>query len=166
MSMFSICFCVLSFFRCVFNQSGRNSCEFFISKSINCEKSFFYYKLDLYSKFVLLICFLMISICISVFGFVQLAVTAKLVPLQPYDRKYFSMKTANTWVFSTANRQHKFLSAVSRTPKFGPSCKRKTLCMTPISMISYFSKKFIFSLETFLSNKNGFRKSFISCNIF
>ena len=41
-----------------------------------------------------MICFLMISIFISVFRFVQLAikfVAIKMVPLQPYKRKYFSV---------------------------------------------------------------------------
>ena len=38
-----------------------------------------------------MICVSMISICISVFGFVQLTVAVKLVALEPCDRKYFSV---------------------------------------------------------------------------
>ena len=54
--MFSIRFCTLIFFQCVFDKSGWSSQEF-ITKSINCEQTscykkgeiFFYYKVDLYS---------------------------------------------------------------------------------------------------------------------
>ena len=42
----------------------------------------------------------MISICISLFGFVKLTVAVKLVLQQPNDHKYFSAKTANACIFS------------------------------------------------------------------
>ena len=56
----------------------------------------------------------MISICISI-----------LVPLPPHDRKYFSIKTANTCIFSTVNRKQKFLSAVSHTQNLDLAVNRK-----------------------------------------
>ena len=39
------------------------------------------------------------------FKFLHLTVAVKLVPVQPYDRKYFSVKAANASLFSTANRK-------------------------------------------------------------
>ena len=53
----------------------------------------FYYKLDLYLNYFY---FNMISICISVFEFLQLTVVVKSVPLQPHSPKYFFLKTANS----------------------------------------------------------------------
>ena len=60
----------------------------------------------------------MISLCISVFGFLQSTVPVKLVALQPYGRKYFSVKTTNASIFSTDSRKEKFFSAAGRIPKF------------------------------------------------
>ena len=48
---------------------------------------------------------LMISVCISFLEFVQLTAAVKLVLLQPYDRKYLSMKTAKACTFSTVKRK-------------------------------------------------------------
>ena len=69
---------------------------------------------------------------ISVFRFVQLTAAVKLVSLQPYDRKYFSLKTAKARVLSTINGKQKVLSVASRTPKFGPSGRQETIYMTPV----------------------------------
>ena len=62
----------------------------------------------------------MISICISI-----------LVPLPPHDRKYFSIKTANTCIFSTVNRKQKFLSAVSHTQNLDLAVNRKPYTWPP-----------------------------------
>ena len=108
--MFSVRFCSLLFFQCAFDQSDQSTREF-INKSINCEqtslplkeRNIFYYKVDLYFD---ALCFNDFNLYFS-FGFVQLTVDVKLVALQPYDRKYFSMKTANAHAFSkpvTANK--------------------------------------------------------------
>ena len=56
------------------------------------------------------ICILMIFISIfhfdfSVFGFVQLTVAVEWILLNPYDRKYLSLKTASAYIFSTNNRK-------------------------------------------------------------
>ena len=39
-----------------------------------------------------MICVSMILLCTSIFGFVQLTAVENLLPLQPFDRKYFSVK--------------------------------------------------------------------------
>ena len=57
----------------------------------------------------------MISLFVSVFGFLQLTAAVKSVPLQPYGRKYFSVKTTNASIFSTMNRKEKFFSVGSHS---------------------------------------------------
>ena len=108
----------LSFFQCALDWSGWSSWLSVgavgqsvgaVGQSINCEqtslpledKYFFCCKVDC----IPLIFVLMISVCISVFGFVQLTAAVKLISLQPYQSKYFSMKTANAYSFSAANRK-------------------------------------------------------------
>ena len=81
----------------------------------------FYYKLDLYLNYFY---FNMISICISVFEFLQLTVVVKSVPLQPHSPKYFSLKTANS-------RKWQFLSTVGQISKFNSSREPQTLYMPP-----------------------------------
>ena len=54
-----------------------------------------------------MICTSLLSLCISVFRFVQLTAVVKLLTLQPYDRKYLSVKAANPQYFST--KRIKFL---------------------------------------------------------
>ena len=108
--MFSIGFSALLFFQCFFDYSDRINREF-ITKSIksnNCEET---------------------SLPLKRRNIVLIIVAVKLLPLQPYDRTYFSLKTANVCIFSTVNRKLKFFSAVS--PIFGPSRKPQTLFMIP-----------------------------------
>ena len=78
----------------------------------------------------------MVPLCILVFGYAQLTAAVKLVATQPYNGKWFLLKTANTSVFSTkyfltqvffVNLQETFLSAAGHTSKLGPSRKPKTL---------------------------------------
>ena len=47
----------------------------------------------------------MVSLYISVFGFVQLTTAVRLVSLQPYVHKYLSIKTTNACIFSTVYRK-------------------------------------------------------------
>ena len=47
----------------------------------------------------------MLSLCISVFRFVQLTAIVKLLTLQPYGRQYFSVKAAKAQNFSTVKRK-------------------------------------------------------------
>ena len=134
--MFSIRSYAVSFFRCFFDQSGWGSRKF-ISKSSNCEqaglplkrRNIFFVIITKQICFPM-ICVSMISICISVFGFLQLTVAVSLLLLKHFDRKYFSVKTTSACIFSTVKRKQNFLSAISRTPKFGPSSKAQTLYMT------------------------------------
>ena len=49
----------------------------------------------------------MLSLCISVFRFVQLTAIIKLLTLQPYGRKYLLVKATNPQYFST--KRIKFL---------------------------------------------------------
>lgn len=74
-------------------------------------------------------CVSMVSICISVFYFLQVTVTVNLVPLQPYDPKYISVKTPNACFFSIINIK-KNSSQSSAAPKNWPSRKPQTLYMT------------------------------------
>ena len=120
------------YFLDVFLISGRISREFIIKsiKSSNCEqtslplkkeKYCFYDKVDLYSD----------DSCFDSFNlhFSLLVSTinrgVKLVQLQPYDRNYFSVKTANTCIFSTVK---KIISVVSPTPELDAAvnCKPYT----------------------------------------
>ena len=52
-----------------------------------------------------MVCILMVSLYILVFGFAQLTVAVKLAPLQPNGRKYFSVKATKAQNFSTINRK-------------------------------------------------------------
>ena len=54
---------------------------------------------------------------------------AKLVLLQSFGRKYFSVKIANGRVFTTIKHKWKLLSAAGRTPKYELSHKPKILYM-------------------------------------
>ena len=67
----------------------------------------------------------MISICISAYGFVQLAVAVKLVPILPYDHQYFPVKTQYACTFSnvTANKNSFQLSAASQNLDPAADCK-------------------------------------------
>ena len=52
------------------------------------------------------------------------------------------LKTTNACIFSTVNRKKKFLSATSRSTKFGFSRKPQTLYMTPMKVaVSTFFRK-------------------------
>ena len=84
--MFSISFSALLFFQCFFDYSDRINREF-ITKSIksnNCKET---------------------SLPLKRTNIVLIIVAVKLLPLQPYDRTYFSLKTANVCIFWTVNRK-------------------------------------------------------------
>ena len=65
------------------------------SLSVTKEKYLFYYKVDLYSNYLLFNYFTLISI----FEFAPLNVAIELVSLQPYGPKYLLLKTANASIF-------------------------------------------------------------------
>ena len=104
MSMFSIRFCILLFFQSVFDSSYRNS-QKLINKSINYEQTSFPLKRKNNFFFAKNICIPMICVSMIWIFILRLTVAVKLVPLQPYDRKYFSVKTANVYIFSNVNRK-------------------------------------------------------------
>ena len=65
------------------------------------EKYCFYYKVDVYSNDL---DFDGSNLYFS-FKFLQLSAAVKSEPLQPYDRKYFSVKTGDACIFATVNRK-------------------------------------------------------------
>ena len=79
----------------------------------------------------------MISICISLFGFVKLTVAVKLVLQQPNDHKYFSAKTANACIFSKVTPNKNSCQPSVAPQNLGSAANRKPYTWPPISLLKY-----------------------------
>ena len=67
----------------------------------------------------------MILLCILVFIFLYLTVAVKLVSLQPYGPKYFSIKTGNTFIFPTVNHKKNSFQPLATLQDWEPAENRK-----------------------------------------
>ena len=68
-----------------------------------------------------MICVSMILLCTSIFGFVQLTAVENLLPLRPFDRKYFSVKL-QTHPFSQLLTENKSsLQLLAALQNLGPA---------------------------------------------
>ena len=122
MSIFSIRFCAFTFHQCVLNQNSRCSPQS-ITKSINQLwtnkfvtnkriKSWLVFHWFFFSDFT--------------HSWFQLTIAVKFVSLQPYDRKYLSLKTANTRIFPYRKPQIKnYYQPLAALQNLEPTANRK-----------------------------------------
>ena len=87
----------------------------------------------------------------SVFGFVQLTVAVEWILLNPYDRKYLSLKTASAYIFSTNNRKLNSLQPLAALENLDPAANHKHY-MTPLSETLMKTLTFLTLLSVVVTN--------------